>query len=166
MEKTVTIGDKDVRLSNRIDWAFTYRDQFGHDIIPTLMPMLASMIDIVGGILNETGKAGDVGVEDILKTAGSDAMTDALIHLSGLEFVELLNITWALAKTADDTIEEPRYWVRQFPEFPVDVIAPAVFTLIFEGVISRKNLTRLKQMTSRLRPSTSTPSSSQPLSEV
>lgn len=152
MEKVIEIGDKSVKLNNQIGWAFAYRDQFGHDIIPTLMPMLASAIDLIGGILRETGKTGDIGVDDILAVSDSDAMMNALIHASGLEFVELINITWALAKCADDSIPEPRSWVKQFDVFPVDEIAPAVFKLIFEGLVSSKNLTRLKNAMSSLRP--------------
>ena len=116
------------------------------------MPMLASAIDLIGGILRETGKTSDIGVDDILAVSDSDAMMNALIHASGLEFVELINITWALAKCADDSIPEPRSWVKQFDVFPVDEIAPAVFKLIFEGLVSSKNLTRLKNAMSSLRP--------------
>ena len=40
MEKTINIGNKSVRLSNNVSWTMEYRDQFGQDIIPTLMPAL------------------------------------------------------------------------------------------------------------------------------
>lgn len=171
MEKIITIGDKDVRLNNRIGWAFEYRDQFGHDIIPTLMPMAASLLDIIGGMIRATGKTEGISYEDLITSIDTDDLMNALIHISGLEFVELINITWSLAKCADETIPEPKRWVRQFDEFPVDVVAPAVFELIIKGVVSSKNLSRLETMIDELRPKTktgsgSTTSSSQPQSEA
>ena len=66
MEKTIKIGDKEVRLNNNVGWAMTYRDQFGHDILQTLTPMFASALDVVGGIISQTGKTKDFGIEDLL----------------------------------------------------------------------------------------------------
>lgn len=165
MEKTVKIGKKSVRLNNNIGWAITYRDQFGRDIVQALMPMIAGAMDVVSGILNETGKLEDITPEDILKVADGDALIDAVIHLSGLEFVDFINITWALAKCADDTIPEPSEWVKEFDEFPLDVLAPEVARLVIKGVVSSKNLKRLKNLTQRIQPLNSTPSSSQELNE-
>lgn len=161
MEKTIKIGDKDVKLNNNIGWAFNYRDQFGQDIIPTLMPLLGSLIDLFAGMIEATGKTDTLTMEDLGAIASSDAMAEALIKLSGLEFVDFINITWALAKAADEDIDEPRVWVRQFDSFPVDVIAPAIFEMVLKGVVSSKNLKRLQSRMSGLKPSTSTTSSSQ-----
>ena len=60
MEKTIKIGKQSVRLNNNISWAIAYRDQFGRDIIPALMPLLASALDIISGIINETGKTDEI----------------------------------------------------------------------------------------------------------
>lgn len=169
MEKTIKIGKQEVRLTNNVSWAMTYRDQFGHDIIPTLMPMLAAALDIISGIADEVSEGGRISVADILKALDGDKMLDAVIHLSGLEFVELINITWAMAKAADDDIPEPKVWVKSFSEFPVDKIAPEVFSLAFKGLVSSKNLKRLKDLTSGIKvvqpTSTSTQSSSQDSNE-
>ena len=151
MEKIITIGSKEVRLNNNIGWAMIYRDQFNRDIIPALMPVLAGVLDVVSGIINETGKINNLEMEDILAVFNGDALLDAVVHLSGLEFVDLLNIIWALAKNADETIEEPRRWVKQFDEFPLDEIAPEVGELIVKGVISSKNLERLRGISERLK---------------
>ena len=167
MIKTIKIGNKEVRLDNNVGWAMTYRDQFGQDIIPTLMPMFAAALDIMSGLADEAGKGGDMSVSDILKMADGDALINAAAHLGGLEFVDFINITWALAKNADDDIPEPKVWVRQFDEFPVDTIAPEVVKLVFKGVISSKNLKRLNDLrkTVHLKGSTSIPSSSQEQNE-
>lgn len=152
MEKSIKIGDKEITLNNNIGWMITYRDQFGSDIVPALMPVLASVLDIVSGIFEGKGTAQDITVQDVIAVFRSESGIDALAHLSGLEFVDLINITWAMAKTADDSIPEPKRWVKQFDEFPVDVIAPTVMELAAKGCISSKNLKRLEDLKPRLQP--------------
>ena len=163
MEKTIKIGNKDVRLSNNFSWAIVYRDQFGHDIISTLMPMMAAALDVASGILSEASSDGKVDVTDLLKVLDGDKFLDAAIHLSGFEAVEFINITWAMAKAADDDLPDPKTWIKGFDEFPLDIIVPEVFTMALKGVASSKNLTRLKNLANQLKviqPSTSTQSSS------
>lgn len=155
MEKTIQIGNKDVRLNNNIGWTIDYRDQFGQDIIPTLLPMVAAALDLIKGLLEEVDDTAGLDWKDVLKALDGDTMLDALVHLGGLEFRDFINVTWAMAKCADDSIPEPRTWVKQFETFPVDVIAPAVFELVYSGVVSSKNLTRLKGVTKNLQPNDS-----------
>lgn len=153
MQKTIYIGDKEVKLDNNIGWTMEYRNQEGKDIIPTLLPLMASIVDVFAGILRTTGKTNDITVEDLLAVTDTDDMLNAIIHASGVDFVDLfINTTWALAKCADDTIPEPRKWVRQFDSFPLDVIVPQVLGLILEGTMSRKNLQRLKEMAATFQP--------------
>ena len=116
------------------------------------MPLLAGALDVMAGIVAETGKTKNVSIQDIVKVMDGDRLMDAVIHLGGLEFTDLIRITWALAKSADEDIPEPREWVKGFDEFPVDIIAPAVFGMIAKGVISSKNLTRLEEMRKGLQP--------------
>lgn len=155
MEKTIQIGNKEVRLNNNIGWTIDYRDQFGSDIIPTLLPMVAAALDLIKGLLEEVDDTNNLDWKDILKVLDGDVLLDALVHLGGLEFKDFINITWAMAKCADESIPEPRTWVRQFETFPVDVIAPAVFELVYSGVVSSKNLNRLKGMKDNLQPTES-----------
>lgn len=152
MEKTIKIGKVPVRLNNNIGWSMAYRDQFGQDIIPVIMPMLAGALDIITGLLNSTEKPEEIKGIDILKQVDGDTLIDAMAHLSALEFVDLINITWALAKCADDEIPEPKEWVKQFESFPVDVVAPAVFELIGKGLISSKNWRRLNEAKEKVQP--------------
>lgn len=152
MEKTIKIGKKSVKLNNNVSWAIVYRDQFGRDIIPTIMPLFASALDIISGIINETGKTDDIELTDLAKLADGDSLLNAAIHLGGFEFTDLICITWALAKCADEDIPEPREWIKEFETFPVDVVAPEVFSLIFKGVVSSKNLKRLEDLKKRIQP--------------
>ena len=151
MEKTIKIGKRDVRLTNNVSWAMTYRDQFGHDIIPTLMPLAAAALDIVSGVIDEVSIGGKVEMADLLRAMDGDKLLDAVIHLSGLEFVELINITWAMAKACDDDLPDPKTWAKGLTEFPVDKIAPEVFSLAFKGLVSSKNLKRLKDLRSAIK---------------
>ena len=162
MEKIIKIGKKSVKLNNRVSWAIVYRDQFGRDIIPTIMPLFASALDIISGIINETGKTDDIKLTDLAKLADGDSLLNAAIHLGGFEFTDLICITWALAKCADEDIPEPREWIKQFETFPVDVVAPEVFSLIFKGVVSSKNLKRLEDLKKRIQPTSISTQSSSP----
>ena len=152
MIKTIQIGEKEVQLNNNIGWTIEYRDQFGQDIIPTLLPMVAAALDIIKGLLEDANDIDNLEWKDILKALDGDTLLDALVHLGGLEFRDFINITWSMAKCADDTIPEPKKWVRQFETFPVDLIAPAVFEMIYTGIISSKNLTRLKSAKAAIQP--------------
>ena len=71
---------------------------------------------------------------------------------------------WAMAKAADDDVPDPKTWVRQFDDFPIDVIAPQVFELVLKGMVSSKNWKRLTNLISQIKKSqpesTSTQSSS------
>lgn len=162
MEKTIKISGQSVRLNNNVGWTMAYRDQFGRDIVPSLIPMAAGALDIISGLIEETGKDGDVHLSDILKLTDGDTLINAVLHLGGLEFVDLINITWSMAKCADDDIEEPREWIKQFETFPVDIVAPAVVNLILKGIVSSKNLTRLKNATRALQPKSNSTKSSSP----
>ena len=170
MIKTVKVGKKEVRLDNNIGWTLIYRDQFGHDILPQIMPMIAGALDIVSGIIQEAGDKKEISIGTLAKLADGDALVNAMIHIGGFEFVDFINITWALAKNADDDIPEPEEWVREFDEFPLDTIGPEVVKLIFKGMISSKNLKRLSGMMKAVQPikenlSTLTPLSSPEQSE-
>lgn len=146
MEKTIKIGDVDVKLSNNIGWAMAYRNQFDHDILPVIMPLLASGVDVIRALLDHVGEGKEIGIADLLEIMEGEEFMSALIHMSGFESVEVINITWSLAKCADDSIEDPERWVRQFDVFPLDEVLPEVLKMITKGVISSKNLERLKSL--------------------
>ena len=162
MEKIIKIGKQEVRLNNNVAWTMEYRDQFGKDIVPTLMPVLASMIEGVSTVIAETGKA-EITITDLAEAIQGRTL-DVLLPMFQVEFVDtIINVTWAMAKAADEDIEPPKKWVRQFETFPIDVIAPAVYELVLKGFVSSKNLKRLKNVGASLKnlqPSHSTTSSS------
>lgn len=146
MEKFIKIGSKEVKLNNNVAWTMEYRDQFGKDILPAVMPLLASMIEGVSAIASEADSNGNITVGSIAETLEGRAI-DVLLPLFQAEFVDLvINVTWAMAKAADENIEPPKRWVRQFDEFPLDVVGPAVFDMVYKGFVSSKNRKRLKKI--------------------
>ena len=163
MEKIVKIGKQEVRLNNNMAWTMEYRDQFGKDILPAIMPLLASMIEGVSAVMAEASDTGEMTTSSIAEALEGRSM-DILLPMFQAEFVDLvINVTWAMAKAADENIEPPKKWIRQFDSFPVDVVGPAVFDMVLKGFVSSKNLKRLKKISESLKtlqPSHSTTSSS------
>ena len=169
MEKIIKIGKQEVRLNNNVAWTMEYRDQFGKDILPAIMPLFASMLESAAAIFEDND--GELTVADVLSSIEGRTM-EILLPLFQAEFVDLIiNVTWSMAKAADENIEPPKKWVRQFDSFPVDIVAPAALELALKGFMSSKNLERLTSLKKSLKvtkttqPSTSTTSSSQDSSE-
>lgn len=150
MIKNITITDEgnEIVLSNNTVWAMIYRNQFGHDIISTLTPVAASLADMIGGFfesVSDNNGEGEIKFEDVAKNIDGDRLIDAVAHLSGLEFVDILNITWSMAKAADNNIPDPIKWVTELEVFPVDIIVPEVVALAARGLLSTKKLIWLRQ---------------------
>ena len=150
MEKVIKIGKQEVKLSNNVAWTMEYRDQFGKDIVPALMPVLASVVEGASSLIGEASN-GEVNMQELAEAVEGRAM-EILLPLFQVEFVDtIINVTWAMAKAADETIDPPKKWVRQFEEFPLDVVVPAVYDMVLKGFVSSKNLKRLKKLGTSLR---------------
>lgn len=139
MKKIFKFNDKtEIELSNSVGWTMEYRDQFGHDILPDLLPILSAIITLIKEVTDATD------LKEAVKTINTETIQDALIQLVGLQFVDLINMLWAMAKDADEKTPLPNRWVKQFDDgFYLDRIAPEVFTFILEGFFSTKNLPSL-----------------------
>lgn len=150
MKKIITIGDKDIELNNNVAWVMEYRDQFGKDIVPSLMPLLATMIEGFASVISEAG--GDKLDVSSLASAVEGRAMEILLPMFQIEMVDVvINVLWAMAKASDDNIAPPKQWVKQFDEFPLDVVVPAVYELILKGFVSSKNLDRLKKVGASLK---------------
>lgn len=147
MEKVIKIGKQSVRLTNNVAWTMEYRDQFGKDIVPVIMPLLASLLE--GASVVVTGSDGEIDLKQVgqIAEAIEGRSMEILLPLFQVEFVDtIIGVTWAMAKAADENIEPPKQWVRKFDRFPLDVIIPAVYDLVLKGFMSLKNLERLKAL--------------------
>lgn len=143
MEKVINIGGKDVRLSNNTAWLMEYQDQFGQDIVPVVIPLAMSIIESLAAVVGDNGLEG-LDAQTIAQSI-QGRTTDIMIPAMQLNYTDLVvNVTWAMAKAADESIEPPKRWIRQFDSFPADVVVPAVLDLIKRQFVSVKNLKRLE----------------------
>ena len=141
MIKTIKISkDKELTLSNSLAWAMIYKEQFGHDIVPDIMPIVSAVTKLFGELQKNSGQ----DMTALLKNLDGDVLQSAMIELCAVQFTDFINLVWAMAKANDDDIETPEKWARQFDTFPLDIIAPAVFELMTKGLISSKNLKSLR----------------------
>lgn len=146
MERIIKIDDKDVRLNNNLAWTMEYRDQFGRDVVSEHLPMLATIAEMVATIIGNTGKGEGLTAADVLEAIEGQTV-EIMLPLSQAELMTtLVNVTWAMAKAADDGILPPKQWARQFDTFPVDEIAPVVYDMAISGLASSKNLQRLRSL--------------------
>ena len=163
METYINIGDQSVKLSNNAAWTMEYRDQFGKDPLEALMPLVTSLVEATTSIMSEIGTDGELSLEGLVSAVEGRAF-DITLPLMQLGFVDaVVNVTWAMAKAADESIDPPKRWIRQFDEFPLDVIVPEVYGLMLKGFGSSKNLERLRNLLGNIKmnqPSQSTQSSS------
>ena len=159
MEKTIKLDSKtSIRVSNNIEWALIYKDQFGRDVLPMLIPVANTFIELAVSVMKSTGgKALDMkNAGETIKDLDISDIQSALYSLAGLEFTDILNITWAMAKAADDSIEEPRVWVRSLTSFPVDAVVPVIFDMNLQFLTTTKNYKRLQAAVEALKPKNST----------
>lgn len=168
METIIKLGDKEVKISNNVAWAMEYYDQYHVDIVPALIPLFMSFSEGVTKIIAETGKTESIGLVDIAEALEGQSL-EVLLPLGQLELNKLvIGVFWAMAKAADENIDPPRKWIRQFEVFPLDVIVPTIVNMAMTGFVSSKNLERLKNLSASIRnlqPSISTQSSSPDSSE-
>ena len=151
MEKIVNIGDKEVRLSNNAAWTIEYKDQFGKDILPVMLPLVASVIEGIASVMTEAGADGELTAKNLAEAIEGRSV-DIMLPLFQAEFVDVvLNVVWSMAKAADERIDPPKKWIRQFEEFYLDEIIPEVFDMVMKGFVSVKNRRRLEEISESLK---------------
>lgn len=145
---------QEITLDNNLAWLMEYQNQFGEDILPSLMPLVMSLADLIGSIAdNKDIDFSNLQARDILRVLKAEETMDAWIKLSAFKTTDIINIVWAMAKTADDKIGPPMKWIRQFEDgFPIDVILPKAVTMAVKGVTSSKNWERLTAAWAKLQP--------------
>ena len=124
--------DKDTKIKINVNnnWLFIYREYFGNDILPDIVPMVDTVLSTFGNLM--------VG-EDI----NVDAIEDKMY---ALEFTTVNQIVWSLAKNADDSIPEIREWNDEFDTFPLDIIVPQIADAMLSFYMTKKKLNQIKAM--------------------
>jgi len=141
MIKTIEFEGQKVDLNTSAGWLFVYRNRFGHDIFPDLMPIIESIVGAIATML-ENGEA-EVTPDGIKNLMNDDTITDAFIKLAGMEITTVYQVLWAMAYNADKSIGGPEDFFNGFEKFPLDVVIPELFTAIVESSVSSKNGERL-----------------------
>lgn len=154
MKKTITLENgQELVLDNNLGWLMEYQNQIGEDILPTLMPIILSISDLIGGLAEAGVDLNKMTVNNFAEILHSEAAMDAGVKLATFKTTDVINIIWAMAKAADDSIDEPRKWIRQFDAgFPMDIILPEAAKLVVKGVLSSKNQERLQENIKKLQP--------------
>lgn len=112
---------KKLKINTSWNWAYLYQEYFGHDIIPDLVPVIDTFIEIMAGLLNGD-QVDDEGLGD---------------RLYEFEVTTMLQIIWCLAKNADDDIPDIREWLDE-NELPFDIVIPAVLEALAKTMVSSK----------------------------
>lgn len=157
-----------------------YREQFNRDATQEVLPLIATAVETLGSGISAY-QDGELDLAELGDSISGRAF-ELLMPLYNAELsMMIINITWAMAKAADETIDPPKKWVRQFDSFPFDEIVPVIWDMNLKGFASSKNLRRLKEIIAKakeavakakkekeekdLQPLTLTPSSSPQQSE-
>ena len=128
------------QIDTTIWWLFIYRQQFGRDILPDLLPFIEAILKINASFIAPNGETGELTTAQYLQALAKDeVLEEALISLAVAESITIYQIAWALAKNADETIPSPQEWVKSFKSLPVDIIGKEVITAVIESTISEKN---------------------------
>lgn len=160
MIKTITLADHPVEVNASMGWLYVYRNQFGHDILPDIMPLLEAVLAGLNDVFVNVKNKEEITVNDAVKIMDSDNVVDMFIKLAGMEFTTLLNVLWAMAKNKDPYLPAPEKFVNQFECMPIDELAPALTYLIIESSTSSKNLKSLLPKIEKVIPSVLTQSQS------
>lgn len=156
--------DCTLKLDASIGWLIKYREQFGHDILPDLLPLISAGIELVTSIVSSIGSK-TVDVKKVLEAIDKEAIQDLMMNIAMLESTTVLNIIWALnanyLKKNGKEVKPLDEWAEQFDNFPLDVILPKALKLIVESTVSSKNLKRLQSLTTTMKKSAQTESSSE-----
>lgn len=141
MIKTIEFDGQKVDLNTSAGWLFAYKNRFGHDIFPDLMPIIESVIGALASLL-ESGET-ELNAGNVKGLMDDETITDAFIKLAGMEITTVYQVLWAMAYNADKSIGGPEDFFNSFEKFPLDVIIPELFTAIVESSVSSKNGERL-----------------------
>lgn len=147
-------------LDNTFTWMVYYKESFGRDIVPDLAPILNSVIKAFFAVFSA------VDVDKVVKIATSkqknkteadrtsaimnevvhkvdpDDITGVIIEATAIESVTFLQIMWALAKCADDSIDEFFEWTKTTSGMTPDFLVSEVFDLVLKGWITENPLVK------------------------
>lgn len=162
MIKAINYGEgQSFEINSSNGWLYIYQEQFGHDVLPVLLPAVEALIQAIADLMKSTKENTD-DLSEILKSADSDTISDMFITLSGMQLTTVLNIVWSMAKNAKNDIAPPQEWVNSFDVLPWDIVVPQALSAALEACISKKKFDTIRTTLGKLSPSVSSESQSQP----
>lgn len=137
MKRTFDFAGTPVELNSSMGWLLLYKEQFGHDILPDLMPAVDSVFGLGVDLIKEVDMD-EITVWELLQKLDKDMVSEALATASGLGATTMVQILWALAKNADPRIPGPIEWINSFDTVPLDKVFMPVLYLIVDSCLSKK----------------------------
>ncbi|MBQ8933929.1 MAG: hypothetical protein IJ061_06565 [Lachnospiraceae bacterium] len=157
MKKIIEFENHSVEIDTSAGWLFVYRNHFGRDILPDIMPALESTLTIALDALRKMD-LDEITAESLAKAMDQDLLEETYTKLAGAELITVYRIFWAAAKNADKQIPAVEEYFNTFETFPLDVIIPQLFASILDSSISSKNVKSLLARVKAQSRSTSTAS--------
>lgn len=158
MKRTINLENHPVEVDPSMGWLYIYQRQFGHDVLPDILPLAEATIAGMGDVFNAMVEAGNgsksIAAEDALALMNSDNIVDMFIKMSGMELTTLLNIFWAMVKNGNPATPDVEKFVNSFDRLPLlDELAPALFYIIIDSSASSKNARSLLDRLEKAMPS-------------
>lgn len=141
MIKNIQFENDKIEINSSAGWLYAYRRQFGHDILPDIMPVIESILKAIAGVVEDSG--GVITEKTIARAVENDSLIEAFVKMAGMEITTVYNIVWAMAYNKDKTIPDPEEYFNRFETLPVDVIMPEIFMAVVDSSVSSKNAQRL-----------------------
>lgn len=135
MQKTINIDGKDITFKFTLATCIRFKQQFGYDILSKLTPLISELLQGLDGLYKSD-----------LEEIQPSQLGELLESVYSVELTDILNLIWAMAKQADDTIKEPLIWFEQFEQFPIVDIFQELIGIILPSVMTEKKLEALRSL--------------------
>lgn len=124
MEKTINLGDKQVKLRSTAATPIFYKNQFKHDFFGDMLKLATGLDGL------KTNDDGEVDVDNL----------DPKV-VENFDISTLYNFIWALAKGADKKIGEPLDFFEQYESLDISELFPQIQDLLFSSIQTTKKST-------------------------
>ena len=125
MERVVTIGEKEYRLSSNAYTPIAYKQQFGQDYFSEMFSMFKNNEKLMGMLLNSQSEELEASQMDVSMLADFD-MT--FFH----------RLFWVYHKSANPQAEPFDKFFMNMDYFPFAEVAPVLMEILNQGMTTRK----------------------------
>ncbi|MGP1567933.1 MAG: hypothetical protein ACTTHM_04395 [Peptoanaerobacter stomatis] len=145
MEKTLIIDGREIQFKSNASLSYIYKGQFGKDLLTSLMPVFS---DILSGLddIFEKLQQDEKDIKETKDDIKPSDIANILENVYSLELVDIQNIIWTMAKSANPKIPEPVLWYAEFEEFEIIDVAIQLAPMLLNSLISKKKLDNMKMM--------------------